>query len=815
MAGDPDGTSSAAGPDLPARYTAQLTQIRSSAADLIQSPAVRDMFMRETQVDFERGRVAAENHARALSDDAQVAYVTSMGNKVINQAVAAKDDATRTQLIDTHSQLIDGLAAYGAITHVQAATMKQDWAHQYATADVLHRAETDPEGVINELRAKPGSSDAITNRIISIEGEGKNRRSTAAGTGQFIDSTWLDVLKRNRPDLANGRSDDELLLMRSDKQLARQMVDAYQKENAATLKGAGLEASPGNLYLAHFLGPAGAKAVLQANPDMPVSDALSKAFGAERAASMVWANPQILQGQLAGSVKRWADGKMGGAGPDGGTIYDMLRPDVREQLLTHAQAALQKQTVQGLSDFKARIEDSQAEAARTGDVKQPMKLSEFIGTLGADLGPKAYADYSANIQVARDTARVASMDPDEMRQLVASYEPKPGEGYAAAAARQDLVAKAMQRSMKERTDDPAGFAVTRLPGSQEAYKAYAKVASDPQASPAERGVAARSFASTTLLEQQRSGIPNEARQILPQADVERFKAAFDKAANADSPQARVALIAQVQSQRDMWGSYWPDVVRQLTPSMQPMVRAIAAGADTQAMTRLLSLDPKESPAQLLKEQSEIKSRDVRLALNRVMAPLFATMVGRQKDRDFFDYYNLADRLAALYVRDGREANAAAEKAFNDLIGNRYYFRDGYRIPKSKDIEPDDVQAGALAARAQLEKLGAQPSVDDIGGLSDPRGDSFAKMTRDGVWITSPDNSGLNLMYGDKSVRDAYGHPFFLSWGHLAQIGATPEARTAAFLRIGGVMGWETAAPVGWDDPDQGFAKHYNIVKHDY
>jgi hypothetical protein len=770
-----------AGKDLPTRYTEQLNAIRAQSSGMIQDPNMRGMFMDRTQPNFNEGVVQAQAHARALSNDAQTGYVSEMGDKAINQAVAAKDDATRTQIIDAHNQLIDGLSASGAISDVQARQMKQAWAHQYATADVLHRADTDPQGVINELRAAPGSADAVTNRIIAIEGEGKNGKSSATGVGQFTDGTWLDMIKRNRPDLADGRSDADILSLRADRGLARQMVGKLQDENAAALKGAGLPATPGNLYLAHFLGAGGAKAVLQAPPNMPVADALAKAVGPDKSRAMIDANPTILQGQLAGSVKQWADGKMGGAAPGGGSIYDMLRPDVREQLLAHAQTQLQKQTVQDLTGFKARIEDTQAEAQRTGNVTKPLTQGDFIGHLGADAGPKAYQTYQAGIQVARDVTRVATMDPAEMSDLVASYAPKPGaEGYAAAAERQDMVRKAVAQSLKERADDPAGFAVSRLPGTQEAYKGYSSVLANPVSSPGERAVAARSFAATTLLEQQGAGIPPGSRQILPAADVERVKAAFANATTSDDPKARVGLIGQVQAQKAMWGDYWPDVVRQLTPSLQPMVRAIAADADPAAMTRLLQLDPKENPKAVLKEQSETKASDLTKALNTEMTPLLQTMVGRQKDRDFFDYYNMADKLAALYVRDGKDATTAAHDAFTALIGGRYDFRDSYRIPKDSGVAADDVQAGALVAKQQLDKLGARPAVDDIGGLSSAASDSLSKFSRDGVWVTSPDNGGLNLMYGDKSVRDGRGQPLFLSWARLAQLGGTPETRAAAF-----------------------------------
>lgn len=148
----------------------------------------------------------------------------------------------------------------------------------------------------------------VVDRIIGAESGGRanvtNPRSSAAGAGQFINSTWLDVLKRNRPDLADGKSDAELLALRTDPNLSREMTSAYAAENAKGLQGAGFEATPGNTYLAHFAGPAGARAVLSANPSASARSVLGD--------RVVQANP-FLANMNAGDVVNWAGRKMGGA----------------------------------------------------------------------------------------------------------------------------------------------------------------------------------------------------------------------------------------------------------------------------------------------------------------------------------------------------------------------------------------------------------------------------------------------------------------------------------------------------------------------
>jgi hypothetical protein len=50
--------------------------------------------------------------------------------------------------------------------------------------------------------------DAVVERIIGVESDGdpnaKNKRSSATGLGQFLDETWLDMIRAHRPDLAKG-----------------------------------------------------------------------------------------------------------------------------------------------------------------------------------------------------------------------------------------------------------------------------------------------------------------------------------------------------------------------------------------------------------------------------------------------------------------------------------------------------------------------------------------------------------------------------------------------------------------------------------
>ncbi|MCA6114240.1 hypothetical protein J6524_04760 [Bradyrhizobium sp. WSM 1738] len=148
---------------------------------------------------------------------------------------------------------------------------------------------------------------SLSDRIFSVESGGdanaKNPNSSALGAGQFIEGTWLAMLAKHRPDITGSR--DELLALRTNKDLSREMTDAYAADNAGILRGAGLPVTPGTTYLAHFAGPKGAVGLLNADPNTPA--------GAIMGAAAVKANP-FLARMTAGDVAAWADRKMGGGG---------------------------------------------------------------------------------------------------------------------------------------------------------------------------------------------------------------------------------------------------------------------------------------------------------------------------------------------------------------------------------------------------------------------------------------------------------------------------------------------------------------------
>jgi murein DD-endopeptidase MepM/ murein hydrolase activator NlpD len=152
-----------------------------------------------------------------------------------------------------------------------------------------------------------GAVEKLVNRIIHVESGGsataKNPLSTATGLGQFIESTWLRMMRTYRADLANSLSREKLLALRFDPTLSREMVTNLARENKAYLVAGGVQITAGRLYLAHFLGPEGARVALSASDSSDLEQLLGS--------GVINANP-FLRGKDVLFIKNWAEKKMQG-----------------------------------------------------------------------------------------------------------------------------------------------------------------------------------------------------------------------------------------------------------------------------------------------------------------------------------------------------------------------------------------------------------------------------------------------------------------------------------------------------------------------
>lgn len=155
----------------------------------------------------------------------------------------------------------------------------------------------------------------------SFNPNARAKSSSAAGLYQFIESTWLDMVKKHGAEYGLGdmaskiartssgklvvtdkAAKQDILALRNDPKVSALMAAEYAGENKAILeKSLGRAATDTDLYLAHFLGAGGACKFLKA---MSGDADCSAAAVLPTAAS---ANPAIFYSKSTGEAKSLQD----------------------------------------------------------------------------------------------------------------------------------------------------------------------------------------------------------------------------------------------------------------------------------------------------------------------------------------------------------------------------------------------------------------------------------------------------------------------------------------------------------------------------
>jgi soluble lytic murein transglycosylase-like protein len=316
-------------------------------------------------------------------------------------------------------------AAKGQVASLPAATV--DDLEQRATAVGAYRVASDIRvnrsalDIVRELRALPlneraaiatagtNRSGALADRIVQAESGGnpnaQSATSSATGAGQFISSTWLRLIRGSRPDLAAGKSDAEILALRRNEALSREMVGAYAAENKAVLAGAGAPTDDGALYLAHFLGAGDAAKVLTAPAGTPVAGLVN--------ARSIEANRGIFtRNATSDALTAWAARKVGGVdlttSREGLMALGMLKQEIGR-------------------DLQRRIDDF-----ASADRKMQLPSPEEIVTLGAEVAaigtPEQRQRVAELAAQAEQGANFKTLPPAKRAEIISAWNARLAEG---------------------------------------------------------------------------------------------------------------------------------------------------------------------------------------------------------------------------------------------------------------------------------------------------------------------------------------------------------------------------------------------------
>lgn len=149
----------------------------------------------------------------------------------------------------------------------------------------------------------------------------KSKGSSATGLFQFIESTWLSLVRQHgakfgleayaekiemkggRPVVSDPEARREILALRKNPEISALMAATYSKENACYLeRKTGCDVGATELYLAHFLGAGGAAKFINASKENPNAVAAQLFPEAARANRNVFFDKETGRARTLGEI---------------------------------------------------------------------------------------------------------------------------------------------------------------------------------------------------------------------------------------------------------------------------------------------------------------------------------------------------------------------------------------------------------------------------------------------------------------------------------------------------------------------------------
>lgn len=254
---------------------------------------------------------------------------------------------------------------------------------------------------------------ATARRESSLNPQAKSTSSSATGLFQFIDSTWLDLMRRhgseagfsdlashigvsqnNRPSVADGQKKQEILALRHDPELAAFMAGKLTKESQSILEaGLNRPATDEDLYLSHFFGPAAATKFIKLSETAPLTAAAtlfptqaaanrSVFYNTNGTAKTVAQVHHHLTDKISGDTSDSTGFALASGAPADGNLHHSLFSNMRPTISTFSEGlrgaiapagsgnfVLSPQVVKALIDLKApeaaKKEHDKSDAATT------------------------------------------------------------------------------------------------------------------------------------------------------------------------------------------------------------------------------------------------------------------------------------------------------------------------------------------------------------------------------------------------------------------------------------------------------------------
>lgn len=449
--------------------------------------------------------------------------------------------------------------------------------------------------------------------------------------------------------------------------------------------------------------------------------------------------------------------------------YPNLPADKALELYEKAQREYKASLAAEAGELKDAAEDYVA-FLRSGNAPQDdprFSLPEMQRVLGPDAAQILDEELQRAQAYGADVAATKWASPDEIAGIVEQRRAALDSPEDFTENAQDL--KGLTDVIKARNeallDDPAAY-VQQDPGIRSAYETMTEAMGGPLGDPRAQVIASAEYARNALAMQAQLGVPTEGQRILPKGLAAEIARQFKT-----QPEGGQNAAQMMRSLEAQWGKHWPQVFGELSGELPGT--ALVVGAMNRPGQERAAEQLAEAAAIGTQELEKVLDSDTKTAVKDGVAATLAdfgstVLLQPGGARTYTTFSEGVYQLALSYAVQGDSADRAASRAYEDVLGKAYSMQGTYRVPIEWDA--GQVSMGAGAALEAIE--GGVKIPPSLGKVDLPNREAayLSALKSQGYWVTSPDESGLDLYDGQNYVvRREDGSPYHLTWQELVKV----------------------------------------------
>lgn len=444
-----------------------------------------------------------------------------------------------------------------------------------------------------------------------------------------------------------------------------------------------------------------------------------------------------------------------------------LAPEQLSHWHSRFDALERQQAAAARADLQGRI-DMYIAASRDGHIlDMPCSESEIRAAFGSGAGEVLAAMQGAS-RLAVDLDAATRLDMAGQNELLASRMPRPDSPwYRREAANHELLAGRIAAMQKQMREDPAGFALAHDESLRQAWGAFAREPG-PQT--------ARAYAVAMRAACEARGMES---RLLAKGQAQAL--ALDLGRDEDQAGSLARLAGA-------FGPDWPQLARELSPSLAPVMRLVAAGGMDGESARLIlnaarDKDFEARSEQLLGIYGTDKTAFREIVHNRLADIQASFLAGGNSEMPQVLEQAVRDLALQHMGRRRLKQDEAISLAVAGVIGSRYEMlsqaggRPPLRVPRGAG------DAGEVAAG--LDEYLANPPLAEIAAAATPAldpemtGAMFASLVRrEGYWVTDGEEGGAILFLKGRPVYGQDRLPVRKTWAELKGLGQAAREREA-------------------------------------